>query len=377
MKRELLPERLIFLTVTGSRAYGTDRPDSDWDMKGIAIAPLETYFGTQKWEQFKGFTNFEEDLLRKKQQEDIPSELIDGEVFNLQKLMRLAADGNPNILEIVFSPPSLWVHHHECWEEIYNIRHQFLSMKIRHSYTGYAMSQLKRIKSHRHWLLNPPGDKPTRSQFGLPEERSLVPKDIQDLAQHLIVKKQQEWQLDQFMEYLPEEFRDDVRDHWKTYFEMTHGRPFNRQGDHEVEQAAIQLGMSQDLFVRLEAERKYRSAHQSWKQYQEWKKKRNPARAKMEAEFGYDLKHSCHLVRLLLNAEEILSTGDLSVQPSQVEMLKEVLSGSWTYEELTDWAEVQKMKIDALAKSKPLPHSPDREALNNLTMELILKFNGR
>ncbi len=58
-----------------------------------------------------------------------------------------------------------------------------------------------------------------------------------------------------------------------------------------------------------DAEQGYRAALRHWNQYQEWLRNRNPARAELEASYGYDTKHAMHLLRLLRMGEEILHDG--------------------------------------------------------------------
>lgn len=372
MNHKSLPNHLIFLTLFGSRAYGTSTPTSDWDVRGVGIAPLTTYFGTRPWQQIQGGSPFLDELLRK-QHPKFTGEL-DSEVYNLTKFVRLATDANPNIYDILFSHPDDWLFRCDAWQHLYDNRHLFLSMRVRHTYTGYAMSQLKRIKSHRSWLLQPPSQKPTRADFGLPEHHSLVPKDIQDLANSMITKKQEEWQLDAWLERMEVDERDDFQEAIKQYFEMVHGRPYNPNDAHEREQASIQLGMPNELFQRLEAERKYKQSMHQWKQYESWKQNRNQTRATLEAKHGYDTKFAMHLVRLLFSAEEILTTGDLSVRHPQASLLQDVRNGAWSYDKLIHWATEKETHIASLAAQKPLPRQPNQEAIDQLVTRIILDF---
>lgn len=368
-------EGLIFLTLFGSRAYGTETPTSDWDVRGIGIAPLSTYFGTQEWTQTHKSSAAIKSIVFGRHPEAEEAGDLDCEIQNLTKFVRLASDANPNIFDVLFSHPDDWVYHHPIWMMLYEKRHMFLTMKVRHTYTGYAMSQLKRIKTHRNWLLHPPAQKPTRTEFGLPQERSLVPRDIQDLANSMIVKKQQEWQLDTWMELLPEDEREDFRDALLQHFEMVHGRPYDPNKNYEREQASVQLGMPSDLYKRLEAERNYKQAAHQWKQYQTWLQNRNPSRAALEQEYGYDCKHAMHLVRLLLSVEEILIEGELSVRHPHAPLLRQVREGAWSYDKLMEWATDQENKIKDLSESKPLPRSPDRKAIDELITEMILSYH--
>lgn len=375
IRADNLHQYVIMLTLHGSRAYGTATPLSDWDVRGIGIAPLATYLGTRPWEQFQGTSPFVEDCLWKKHPQARTQTKIDCEIFNLTKFVRLAADANPNIFDILFAHPDDWLFASDPWLQLYDHRHLFLSRRVQHTYTGYAMSQLKRIQIHRKWLLEPPQQKPQRSDFALPEHRSLVPKDVQDLAEAMLAKQQQAWQLDQWMEQLPPEDRENWREDLLHYFEMVHGRPLDPNAPHEREQAAIQFGLEASLFQRLEQERRYHQAMHQWKQYETWKTHRNEERALLEQKHGYDCKHAMHLVRLLLSVQEILRTGDLSVRHPQAVLLQEIRQGKWSYDELMAWATEQEQIIQQLASSSKLPKSPDRNQIDALVTEMILQFH--
>ena len=61
-----IKEHTIFRTITGSHAYGMATKDSDVDVRGVAIAPLDVVIGfshfTPKWsclgKKFSGKTEF-------------------------------------------------------------------------------------------------------------------------------------------------------------------------------------------------------------------------------------------------------------------------------------------------------------------------------
>ena len=47
----------IFLTIAGSKAYGTDIPESDTDIRGVAVPKDKSYYigmGLKKFEQQEG-----------------------------------------------------------------------------------------------------------------------------------------------------------------------------------------------------------------------------------------------------------------------------------------------------------------------------------
>ena len=59
------PAQCLFECVTGSRAYGTDTPESDTDIRGIFVLPRERLFGLPRSqvEQVSDDTN-DRDFLR-------------------------------------------------------------------------------------------------------------------------------------------------------------------------------------------------------------------------------------------------------------------------------------------------------------------------
>lgn len=156
----------IFLTVAGSKMYGTATEESDTDKRGVCIPPYTTTLG------FHGF-----------EQQEVPGE--DTTIFSLKKFMSLAAASNPNIIELLYAPEDLIEVKKPIWDELLNYRDKFISSKAYHTFCGYAHSQLSRIKTHRNWLLNPPIKKPQRSDFDLPEHGS----GIREIAEGVDVAK--------------------------------------------------------------------------------------------------------------------------------------------------------------------------------------------
>ena len=87
-----------------------------------------------------------------------------------------ATDANPTALEVLWAPPAIVLHRTPAADILHDGRALFLSRRVANSFGTYALSQLKRIKTHRRWLLEPPQIEPTRAAFGLPE-RTLIDRD--------------------------------------------------------------------------------------------------------------------------------------------------------------------------------------------------------
>jgi len=165
-----LQKNTIFLTVFGSRAYNTNIPESDWDYRGIVLPDKEYFFGFQ--------SHFEQVEIK---------DGVDVVIYDIRKMFQLAANANPNALEILFTHPDSWVSVSDLGKKIIDNRHLFLSQKVKHSMSGYAFAQLNRLKRHRNYLLNPVLVRPNRSEFGLDEFK--FDKNQLDAVKALIQKK--------------------------------------------------------------------------------------------------------------------------------------------------------------------------------------------
>lgn len=172
-----LQARTIYLTRHGSWAYGTNIAASDEDFRGVAIAPREFYLG--------GLHRFEQAVCN----------APDLTIFDLKKFVGLASQANPNVIEILFVDDSDRLVVSPAGERLLGARDLFLSRRIKHTFSGYARAQLKRIDAHYRWLTRPPTSQPTRADFKLPE-RTLIPQDQLAAAEAGIRQKLDGWSVD-------------------------------------------------------------------------------------------------------------------------------------------------------------------------------------
>jgi predicted nucleotidyltransferase len=185
----------IFRYVSGSHQYLTNRPDSDFDLRGVFIAPLHKHFdlfqssfvgsGTIKQSLQaaieaigNGETHNAIHLVESALQTDRgdltigvetvnnPDPNTDEQLHELRKFLKLAADCSPAVIEYLYVENLIKLET-DVWKKIKAHRDWFLSKKARFTFSGFCWSQMKRIRTHRGYLLNPPGAKPKRSDFGL------------------------------------------------------------------------------------------------------------------------------------------------------------------------------------------------------------------
>lgn len=344
--------RTIYATVYGSRAYGTSLPTSDTDIRGIMIAPKEYYLGYNK-------------VCEQAEQKKDPDMVI----FELRKFMKLSTDANPNALELLFTDPEDHLIRSPLCEPLFENRDLFLSKRLKHTLSGYAMSQLKRINLHWRFINNPIKEQPKRATFGLPE-RTLIPADQLAAAQSAIKKQMDTWSW-RDLEDLDASVRQAIKDEFfRKLLEITQWS-YDSIEERLWGAAVKHLGFTTNFIELLDKERKYNNAMKDWRHYQEWLAKRNKERAALEAKFGYDAKFALHLVRLMTTGQEVLSGQGYKVRRPDAKFLLEIRNGLWTYEELVTWAEKKDAELTELAKTSKLPHSPDVNKLDEICQSLV------
>ncbi len=288
----------IFRTKFGSQLYGTSTPESDVDIRGICIPPREVLLDP--------FHNFEEQILTREE---------DTVIYSVKKFFDLAKSCNPNIIELFFAPENCITFITDSGRELIKRYDLFVSKSARFTFTGYAVAQLKKIKLHREWLMNPPDKEPDRKDFGLEP----MPKFSYERLVHIL--------------HAPEET---IVPEFRQY-------------------ASKEMG--------------YRAKKEYWDNYQMWKKTRNPDRAVLEGNFGYDTKHAMHLWRLLGEGEELLSTGKLTMPRPDAKFLLEIRRGYFTYDDLIISIDTIFDKMDKIPS--PLPEKANEQKLLEFYLELI------
>ena len=140
-------QRLLLKVRSGSRAHGLATSESDEDSRGVCVPPKEFLYGLSSFEQWE-------------------SEGGDHVVFSLQKFVRLALDGNPNIIETLFTRVEDHLFVHPLAQELLERRDMFLSQKVGFKFGRYAIHQLQKIERHHRWLTTEPPVIPRPEDFG-------------------------------------------------------------------------------------------------------------------------------------------------------------------------------------------------------------------
>ena len=122
------PYDIIYEIIYGSRAYGTDEPDSDIDRRGIFLPSVEDHLSLKGIKEIR-YTEEENEVL----------------FYPIQKFVSLAIKNNPSVLEWLFVSPKSQVLVTGPGQVLIDNKDMLLSKEIYHRFKGYAYSEFQTI----------------------------------------------------------------------------------------------------------------------------------------------------------------------------------------------------------------------------------------
>jgi len=98
---------------------------------------------------------------------------------------------------------------------------------------------------------------------------------------------------------------------------------------------------------------------------------KNDKRRNDVIEHNYSTKFLMHVVRLALECEQLLTTGQLELDRDS-QTYQSIRRGDWTLEHGKRWWESKERDLETLyANSKVLPRKPDEEAIKQLLLNCL------
>ena len=337
---EQIKTNLIVEVLSGSRAYGMNTAESDYDYRGIfcedRINVITPFFPMGQ---------------------KIEDENADRVIYALSKFMKLYTEANPNILELLWVDESDVLTSSTEYGMLRQHRQALLSSKLAFTFTGYAAAQIKRIRGHNRWISYPHGETP-------PHQSDYVTL-VYNFTQDKIFKIR---------------LSDYKHDHCLKHFDgnlyglyqMAGERTCNE--DHSLKEYDSDTEKVPMFIVKFNKQ-EFNGALEDYQNYWRWKNNRNEKRSALEEQYGYDCKHASHCVRLLRTGLEALQTGQINVKRSDAQELLAIRNGAWTYEQLLEYAEYMDHEVREVWYHKTaLPKKPDIKLAASLLVDIQQHF---
>lgn len=99
-------------------------------------------------------------------------------------------------------------------------------------------------------------------------------------------------------------------------------------------------------------------------------------RAELVTQHGFDVKFGAHAIRLLLEAEQILTTGDLDLQRDK-ELLKEIRRGEWSLAQVKEYFAAKSIQLEALLAQSKLPAQAYKPSIKQLILDCLESHYGK
>lgn len=120
----------------GSTLHGIGIGSDDLDLMGIMLEPENAVFGTEGFEQIVQRTAAEGERSG-------PDD-IDITVYGLKKWMRLALQGNPSVIVLLYAPNDFYAHLTKEGQELLELRESIVSQQCINRFLGYLNGQRER-----------------------------------------------------------------------------------------------------------------------------------------------------------------------------------------------------------------------------------------
>lgn len=339
--------KILMKCIAGSISYGTNLPTSDRDIRGLFAWPSSAYLG------------LEEPLPQ------VGDEKHDIVFYSLKTFFNLAADVNPNIIELLYVPEDCLLTVTPAYKHLAKNADLFLSKRAFYTFSGYAVAQVKKSAGQGKRVHNPqPKTPPSKLGFCY-----FIPKYSGDSMP---------------MRPIPcapwvdlSKCRVAALEHSTNTYRLYGGGKGVFRGENEqlvCDSIPIEDEKSDFMGLLLYNEQGYNKSLKEWQQYWEWMENRNPERWK-DQESGkttYDSKNLMHCFRLLHSAKSILSGNGVVVRVEEPyrSFLMKVRAGEFEHQYLLDLAEKELKDLDDIFAKSKLSHSVNNKKIRELYREV-------
>ena len=345
-------DRIIFETVTGSVAYGTQTAQSDTDIRGIFILSNSAYAALDQ------------------PPDQVSNNTGDNVYYSLRRFLQLASVANPNIIELFYMPNDCIRSITPAMERLISNRDLFISKQCFNTHVGYAEAQVKKAQGRNKWINNPqPEQPPPKENFCwvilLPDGgcRNMPESDFPCRPIPLASAN-----IDLC------EYHCASLEHCHGVYRLYHyGK--GAKGVFRKEILVCQSIPKEDERKRffgllIFKETAWKRAQNSHRNYWQWRNNRNEARWHQQerGELDYDAKNMMHTFRLLLSCENILRNAYPRVrfEGGDLKFLMNIRAGKYIYSDLINMVKEKVEDLQILKRESSIPDKLDMDAIQEL-----------
>ena len=381
---------IAFEYIRGSHAYGLNTETSDVDMGGVFILPNDYLMG-----------------LRSHYIEQVSDDKNDTVYYELGRWIELLMKSNPTALESLFIPERCIVGKvHPTVQYIIDNRDMFLTKECLKPLISYSKSQIYKCRGLNKKIVNPVTERKGVLDFcytfkGQGSESISEFLSRNNLSQkycglvNIPNMKDVYGVYYDFAAYFKFEDLDDVtkrnimyksglvdaNDIDKIFNRMDNKEFFGYTGicsedgdSNEVRLSSIPKGEKPICFMTYNKDG-YTSHCKKYWEYQDWVKKRNPARYENNLGHNYDSKNMCHCMRLTRMGKELARGEGFNVERTwDREYLLSIRNHELSYESIMEQAMKERAEMEEAAVTSTLPDVVDAQKINKLLIEARTKF---
>lgn len=390
---------LLYEYVRGSQAYGLALPTSDEDRGAVYIMDKNDIYG---------FTDA--------QINQVNDEKNDTSWYEIGKYLDLLCEGNPTMIESLFVPEKHIKYMHPAFKVIYDNRDMFVTKRIKGSFSGFATNQIAKARGLNKKIVNPVTEKKDildfcytfKGQGTTPFKKWLNKRGLfarycglvhlpnmeqiygvyYDFGNHfkhqkIYTHKQMSCALREYIMKSIDVNASSVKNELiDEFIKASKANPIGYRGAMDEDDDTTQLRLSSVEKGALPIcyiafnENGFKTHRKQYREYNEWVEKRNPQRYLENQEKEFDRKNMMHCARLLTMGIEIIKTGQVNVDRSNIdrEFLLNIRLGNSTYDDLMSYMKSKKDELEAAMTTCTLPLMVNRDDVNQILIELRKKF---
>lgn len=387
----------------GSWSHGIAVPGkSDFDYGGVYIAPIGMILG-----------------LRDNYVEQVSDNKNDETYYEFGRWMELVIKQNPTALESLFIDPKFVIGDvHPAIKEIINNKYDFLSKQAFKPLLSYSFQQISRATGYnkkcmipedfqrkdildfcctfksqgsqpiKEWLAEHNLDQKYCGLVNIPNMRDtygvyydfaayfkfeIYDKDKKFWEENFNDENFQNWCFDMRFRTLSSDKFMNYDYCMKTYDRIVNHEFFGYAGivhpdeltkSNEVRLSSIPKGEKPICYMHYNKDA-YTCHCKDYKEWSEWKAKRNQVRYSDNKGYNFDAKNMCETVRLIHTGIELARDGVFNVERTwDRDFLLDIKNHKVSYEEITKYVSDKKAEFDELVAKSTLPDKVDLEKVN-------------